>query len=215
MFGIVQNDGNLVLYDSGNGAKWSSGTSNGQTYSDDSFTTQPTANFFKCGGTCSQCQAGTYKTYGDASACISCASDSWSPAGSMTGTSCACNAGYTVVAGRGDDSCQYANDNQCDEARYGDCKDYSLCPEGTDKTDCSSKCALPCTAPTFSTKTIVQSTPVSGQPNLITVTLTANYELTAGSSVTIMELTGSATETTTGLPVTTCSVGQEMIHDQA
>ena len=60
--------------------------------------------------------------------------------------------------------------------------------------------------PTFSTKSIVQSTPVSGQTNTLTVTLTANYELTAGSStkVTITELTGSTTATSASLAVTTC-----------
>jgi DNA-binding beta-propeller fold protein YncE len=51
---------------------------------------------------------------------------------------------------RGDDTCvsnglSYANDGQCDEARYDGCADNSVCSAGTDATDCS-KCAISCEA---------------------------------------------------------------------
>merc|ERR1719263_303924 len=50
--------------------------------------------------------------------------------------------------------------------------------------------------PTFSTKTIQQSSPVSGASNVMTVTLTANYDLTttggaSDATVTITGLAGS------------------------
>ena len=63
--------------------------------------------------------------------------------------------------------------------------------------------------PTFSTKTIQQSTPVSGASNNeMTVTLTANYDLTTGgtsdATVTITGLAGSDTATSSIL-VSTCA----------
>ena len=56
--------------------------------------------------------------------------------------------------------------------------------------------------PAFSVKTIRQSTPVSGQTNTLTVTLTANYDLTDGSTVTISGLTGTQTSDDGSLSVT-------------
>ena len=47
--------------------------------------------------------------------------------------------------------------------------------------------------PSFRTKSIKQSTPVSGALNILTATLTANYDLAANSTVTISGLTGSQT----------------------
>ena len=47
--------------------------------------------------------------------------------------------------------------------------------------------------PSFGVKSIEQSTPVSGATNTLTVTLTANYHLKAGSTVTISGLMGSQT----------------------
>ena len=47
--------------------------------------------------------------------------------------------------------------------------------------------------PDFSTKSIQQSTPISGVANTFTVTLTANFALLPGSTVTILGLTGSTT----------------------
>ncbi len=59
--------------------------------------------------------------------------------------------------------------------------------------------------PTFSVKSIQQSTPVSGATNTLTLMLTANYDLAAGSTVTIMGLTGSQTDDSQILPVTSSS----------
>jgi hypothetical protein len=56
--------------------------------------------------------------------------------------------------------------------------------------------------PAFSVKSIQQSTPVSGAANTMTVTLTANYNLATGSTVTITGLTGSQTADSAGLAVT-------------
>ncbi|MGB1606132.1 MAG: hypothetical protein ACPIOQ_76100, partial [Promethearchaeia archaeon] len=60
--------------------------------------------------------------------------------------------------------------------------------------------------PTFSTKSVRQGTPVSGQSNEITVTLAANYDLIAHATtkVTISGLTGSGTADDAALNVTTC-----------
>ena len=97
------------------------------------------------GEPCSACASGTYKNVTGSGACTTCPEHTSSPAGSIAEASCACNAGYTAAAGRGDDTCSTANDGECDEARYGDCAEDSVCNEGTDVTDCL-KCALPCAA---------------------------------------------------------------------
>jgi hypothetical protein len=47
--------------------------------------------------------------------------------------------------------------------------------------------------PSFSLKSIRQSTPVSSATNTLTVSLTADFDLAAGSTVTITGLTGSQT----------------------
>ena len=47
------------------------------------------------------------------------------------------------------------------------------------------------TVPTFSVKTIQQSTPVPDATNTMTLTLTADVDLPTGSTVTIAGLTGS------------------------
>jgi hypothetical protein len=54
----------------------------------------------------------------------------------------------------------------------------------------------------FSLKSIRQSTPVSGATNTLTVSLTANFDLAAGSKVTITGLTGSQTADSASLTVT-------------
>jgi len=59
--------------------------------------------------------------------------------------------------------------------------------------------------PSFGVKSIEQSTPVSGATNTLTVTLTANYELKAGSTVTILGLTGSQTADNGALTVASTS----------
>jgi len=56
--------------------------------------------------------------------------------------------------------------------------------------------------PSFSIKSIEQSTPVSSAINKLTVTLTVNYDLKSGSTVTILGLTGSQTADNTALAVT-------------
>ena len=56
--------------------------------------------------------------------------------------------------------------------------------------------------PALSVKSIRQSTPGSGESNTLTVTLTANYHLAGGSTVTISGLTGSQTSDNTSLSVT-------------
>ena len=48
---------------------------------------------------------------------------------------------------------------------------------------------------TFSLKSVRQSMPVSGKSNSITISLTPNYNLNAGTTVTISGLTGSETAT--------------------
>ena len=59
--------------------------------------------------------------------------------------------------------------------------------------------------PSFGVKSIEQSTPVSGATNTLTVTLTANYHLKAGSTVTILGLTGSQTADNGALTVASTS----------
>jgi hypothetical protein len=59
--------------------------------------------------------------------------------------------------------------------------------------------------PSFSLKWIRQSTQVPGATNTLTVSLTANFNLAAGSTVTITGLTGSQTATSSILPVTSTS----------
>ena len=56
--------------------------------------------------------------------------------------------------------------------------------------------------PTFSIKTIQQGTPVSSRNNTITVTLKANYDLPDTSTVTISGLTGSITDDSASLNIT-------------
>ena len=56
--------------------------------------------------------------------------------------------------------------------------------------------------PTFSIKTIQQSTPVPSRNNTITVTLKANYDLPDTSTVTIKGLTGSITDDSASLNIT-------------
>ena len=56
--------------------------------------------------------------------------------------------------------------------------------------------------PTFSKKTIQQSTPIPGARNVITVTLSANYHLADGSLITITGLSGSQTQSSTSFSVT-------------
>jgi hypothetical protein len=58
--------------------------------------------------------------------------------------------------------------------------------------------------PSFTVKSIGQSTPASGATNTLTVSLTADFDLPAGSTVTITGLTGSQT---TGSSVTVTSTG--------
>ena len=45
---------------------------------------------------------------------------------------------------------------------------------------------------------------MSAASNLMTVTLTANYDLSTGSTVTVTKLAGSATASSSSLAVTTC-----------
>jgi trimeric autotransporter adhesin len=59
--------------------------------------------------------------------------------------------------------------------------------------------------PSFSLKSIQQSTPVSGATNTLTVSLTANFNLATGSTVTITGLTGSQTADSASLPVSSAS----------
>jgi len=59
--------------------------------------------------------------------------------------------------------------------------------------------------PFFSVKSIKQSTFVSGAINKLMVNLMANYELKAGSTVTISGLTGSQTLDTANLPISSTS----------
>jgi hypothetical protein len=47
--------------------------------------------------------------------------------------------------------------------------------------------------PSFTMKSIQQSTPASSATNTLTVSLTADFDLAAGSTVTITGLTGSQT----------------------
>ena len=56
--------------------------------------------------------------------------------------------------------------------------------------------------PLFTTKSIQQSTPFSAASNTLTVTLVPNYNLKSGSTVTISGLTGSQTEDSNSLSVT-------------
>jgi uncharacterized iron-regulated membrane protein len=62
--------------------------------------------------------------------------------------------------------------------------------------------ASPAVVPSFSLKSIQQSTPKSGATNTMTVSLTADFDLAAGSTVTITGLTGSQTADSASLPVT-------------
>jgi len=57
----------------------------------------------------------------------------------------------------------------------------------------------------FSLKSIRQSTPVSGATNTLTVSLTADFDLAAGSKVTITGLTGSQTADSASLTVSSTS----------
>ena len=59
--------------------------------------------------------------------------------------------------------------------------------------------------PSFSLKSIRQSTPGSGATNTLTVALTADFDLAAGSTVTITGLTGSQTEDSASLRVSSTS----------
>jgi hypothetical protein len=59
--------------------------------------------------------------------------------------------------------------------------------------------------PSFSLKSIQQSTPVSGATNTLTVSLTANFNLAAGSTVTITGLTESQTANSGNLTVSSTS----------
>jgi trimeric autotransporter adhesin len=62
--------------------------------------------------------------------------------------------------------------------------------------------ASPAVVPSFSLKSIQQSTPMSGATNTLTVSLTAEFDLAAGSTVTITGLTGSQTADSASLTVT-------------
>jgi len=55
--------------------------------------------------------------------------------------------------------------------------------------------------PAWSTKSIAQGTPVPDQNNLLTVTLRANYDLIAGSTVTISGLANTQTATESSLTI--------------
>ena len=57
-------------------------------------------------------------------------------------------------------------------------------------------------APRFKVKSIAQSKPAPAMINTITVTLTANYDIADGSTVTISGLTGSQTPDAGSLSVT-------------
>jgi hypothetical protein len=59
--------------------------------------------------------------------------------------------------------------------------------------------------PSFSVKSIQQSTPMSGATNTLTVSLTANFNLATGSKVTISGLTGSQTADSGSLTVSSTS----------
>ena len=60
--------------------------------------------------------------------------------------------------------------------------------------------------PSFAVKSIGQSTPASGATNTLTVSLTADFDLPAGSTVTITGLTGSQTpDSGSSLAVTSTS----------
>ena len=58
-------------------------------------------------------------------------------------------------------------------------------------------------APTFSSRSIQQSTPVSGEANTIHVSLQANCDLESASTVTLSGLTGADTVDNAGLSITT------------
>jgi len=60
--------------------------------------------------------------------------------------------------------------------------------------------------PFFSVRSIRQRTPISGAKNTLTVTLQANYNLKAGSMVTILGLTGSQTLDASNLTVSSSGV---------
>jgi hypothetical protein len=59
--------------------------------------------------------------------------------------------------------------------------------------------------PSFSPKSIQQSTPMLGATNTLTVSLTANFNLATGSTVTITGLTGSQTADSASLTVSSTS----------
>jgi hypothetical protein len=60
--------------------------------------------------------------------------------------------------------------------------------------------------PSFTLKSIRQSTPGSGATNTLTVSLTADFDLPAGSTVTITGLTGSQTADSASVTVTSTGV---------
>ena len=76
--------------------------------------------------------AGNYSVATGATSCAACPQNMSSV--TLGGTQCTCNAGYSEVndneATAGDDSCEYANDGECDEPQD--------CTAGTDTSDCSS-----------------------------------------------------------------------------
>ena len=59
--------------------------------------------------------------------------------------------------------------------------------------------------PTFSVITIRQSTPLPGASNIITMTMTANYNLYTGSVLTVTGLTGTQTTNSSSLSMTSTS----------
>ena len=62
--------------------------------------------------------------------------------------------------------------------------------------------ALHVVEPTFTAKSIAQSSPLNGVTNTLTITLTSDVDLAATSTVTIAGLTGTQTATETAQAIT-------------
>jgi hypothetical protein len=112
--------------------------------------------------------------------CLTCPPNSHSPAASSLAMNCTCNKGFSGPGGGG--------------------AGCFVCPLGTHKPATGSAA---CSVTAWSIKAIGQSTPFATMNNTITVTLlSTTHDSLAGSTVTITGLTGSETNTTATLPVT-------------
>ena len=90
---------------------------------------------------CADCSADTYSSV-DNTQCTPCPPNTVSLPSSSVETDCACDSGYTGpdggpcrADGACDDSCQWANNGECDDPTWP-VYDTSLCDPGTDCTDC-------------------------------------------------------------------------------